>query len=54
MRNVLTRYLIFINSLADMPRYFVITWTLLSALLCLFLVVMGVEFLVTFAVHAIT
>jgi hypothetical protein len=46
VRNAFTRYLFWINTLADMPRYFVVTWTLLFALFLLFMIVIGIGLLV--------
>jgi hypothetical protein len=42
IRNAFTRYLSWINTLADMPRYFAVIWTLLLALFLLSIIVIGV------------
>ena len=46
VKNATTRYLFWINTLADMPRYLAVTWTLLLALFLLFLIVTGIGHLV--------
>jgi hypothetical protein len=46
VRNAFTRYLSWINTLADMPRFFAVTWTLLLALSLLSMIVLGIGRLV--------
>jgi hypothetical protein len=46
LRKTFTRYLLWINTLADMPRYFAVTWTLLLAAFLLFLIAMAVRLFV--------
>lgn len=41
IKNAFTRYLSWINTLADMPRYFAVTWTLLLALFLLYIFAVG-------------
>ncbi len=40
--NAITRYLMWINTLADMPRYFAVIWTLLLSLFLLSIIVIGI------------
>ena len=43
IRNAFTRYLSWINTLADMPRYFAVIWTLLLALFLISITFIGIS-----------